>query len=175
MHGYLSFMAACIAVVSGKESTTAPRMLRGRNKGVFFVQLRSEAIMGIFTLVRAMTLSPPAFTEMHFPLSLFRSIGVLLICAAAFSLRPASAQTVSPDSMSERVAACAACHGKEGRAAADGYYPRIAGKPAGYLYNQLINFREGRRQWPLMIYMVDHLSDKYLLEMAEYFASIKLP
>jgi hypothetical protein len=27
---------------------------------------------------------------------------------------------------------------------ADGYYPRIAGKPAGYLYNQLLNFRDGR-------------------------------
>ena len=29
--------------------------------------------------------------------------------------------------------ACTGCHGAEGRAASDGYYPRIAGKPAGYL------------------------------------------
>lgn len=86
-----------------------------------------------------------------------------------------SAQTLPSDSMKERVAACTACHGQEGRAAADGFYPRIAGKPAGYLYNQLINFRDGRRQWPLMIYLVDHLSDAYLLEMSEYFAQIKLP
>ena len=28
--------------------------------------------------------------------------------------------------------ACTTCHGKEGRAGPDGYYPRIAGKPAGY-------------------------------------------
>ena len=48
--------------------------------------------------------------------------------------------------MAERVRACTACHGKEGRATSDGYYPRIAGKPAGYLYNQLVNFRDGRRQ-----------------------------
>lgn len=102
-------------------------------------------------------------------------IRLLLTSSLALTLHSASAQTVSSDAMSERVAACTACHGQEGRAAADGYYPRIAGKPAGYLYNQLINFREGRRQWPLMIYMVDHLSDAYLLEMSAYFAQIKLP
>jgi cytochrome c553 len=99
----------------------------------------------------------------------------LLAGATALMLLPAAAQTINVHAMEERVAACTACHGKEGRAAADGYYPRIAGKPAGYLYNQLINFREGRRQWPLMIYMVDHLSDGYLLDMSHYFAQIKLP
>lgn len=101
--------------------------------------------------------------------------GCLLLGSLVLTLSSASAQTLPSDSMKERVAACTACHGQEGRAAADGFYPRIAGKPAGYLYNQLINFREGRRQWPLMIYLVDHLSDAYLLEMSEYFSQIKLP
>ncbi|HYI88038.1 MAG TPA: c-type cytochrome, partial [Burkholderiales bacterium] len=53
--------------------------------------------------------------------------------------------------------------------------PRIAGKPAGYLYNQLINFRDGRRNYPLMVYLVEHLSDDYLREMAQYFAALDLP
>jgi cytochrome c553 len=89
-----------------------------------------------------------------------------LLCAP-----PALTQAVSQDDMAKRLAPCMACHGKEGRAASDGYYPRIAGKPAGYLFNQLINFRDGRRQqYPLMIYMVDHLSDDYLREMASFFA-----
>ncbi len=86
----------------------------------------------------------------------------------------AAAQTL-PDSMAQRAAACTACHGKEGRAASDGFYPRIAGKPAGYLYNQLVNFREGRRRYPLMIYMVDHLSDDYLREIADYFSTLQPP
>jgi cytochrome c553 len=78
---------------------------------------------------------------------------------------------IDTDAMTKRAAPCMACHGKEGRAASDGYYPRIAGKPAGYLYNQLLNFKEGRRrQYPLMIYMVQHLSDDYLREFAAYFA-----
>lgn len=79
------------------------------------------------------------------------------------------------DSIATRVAACSACHGKEGRAATDGYYPRIAGKPAGYLFNQLQNFRDGRRQYPMMTYMVQHLSDAYLHEIADYFAALHLP
>ena len=86
----------------------------------------------------------------------------------------ASAQTL-PDTIAQRTVACTACHGKEGRAASDGYYPRIAGKPAGYLYNQLVNFREGRRRYPLMIYLVDHLSDAYLHEMANYFSTLQPP
>ena len=80
-----------------------------------------------------------------------------------------------PDTIAERVIACTACHGNQGRAGSDGFYPRIAGKPAGYLYNQLINFREGRRQYPLMIYMVEHLSDAYLAEMARYFSDLHPP
>ena len=76
-----------------------------------------------------------------------------------------------PDTLQQRLLACTGCHGNEGRAASDGFYPRIAGKPEGYLYNQLINFREGRRHFQLMSYMVDYQSDDYLKEMAQYFSS----
>lgn len=79
------------------------------------------------------------------------------------------------DSLAARVQACTACHGKEGRAAPDGYHPRIAGKPALYLYHQLVNFREGRRRYGPMVYLVDHLSDAYLREIADHFAALDLP
>ncbi len=85
-----------------------------------------------------------------------------------------TARTV-PDTIAQRVLACTACHGKDGRATNAGYFPRIAGKPAAYLYNQLRNFREGRRTNPVMTHLVDHLSDAYLREMADYFASQDLP
>lgn len=60
-------------------------------------------------------------------------------------------------------------------AAPDSYYPRIAGKPAGYLYNQLLNFRDGRRHYGLMARLLDPLSDAYLLEIARHFATLDLP
>ncbi|MYM97215.1 c-type cytochrome [Duganella vulcania] len=73
-----------------------------------------------------------------------------------------------PDTLEQRVAACTACHAVKERG--DAFFPRIAGKPAGYLYNQLVNFREGRRHYPMMTYMVDHLPDAYLREIADYFS-----
>ena len=79
------------------------------------------------------------------------------------------------DDMAERTRACSACHGQQGRAGPDGYYPRLAGKPAGYLFNQLKNFQEGRRHYNLMTRLVDPLSDVYLQEIAEHFSQLKLP
>ncbi|MBK8665370.1 MAG: c-type cytochrome [Burkholderiales bacterium] len=79
------------------------------------------------------------------------------------------------DSIAQRAQACTFCHGEQGRAGPDGYYPRLAGKPAGYLYHQLLNFRDGRRHYGLMTRMVDVLSDAYLLEIAEYFAALDVP
>jgi cytochrome c553 len=80
-----------------------------------------------------------------------------------------------PDSMAARVLACTACHGPQGRATPDGYFPRIAGKPAGYLYRQLQNFQQGRRSYPAMNRLIEFLPDDYLREMAAHFASLELP
>jgi cytochrome c553 len=79
------------------------------------------------------------------------------------------------DDMAQRTLACVACHGEQGRAGPDGYYPRLAGKPAGYLYHQLLNFRDGRRHYGLMTRMVDVLSDDYLMEIARHFAAMQVP
>lgn len=94
----------------------------------------------------------------------------LLGCAAAHAAQPSV-----PDTMAQRLQACTVCHGKEGRATPDGYFPRIAGKPAGYLFNQLVNFRDGRRQNATMGYLVQHMTDDYLREIAGYFAALELP
>ena len=42
---------------------------------------------------------------------------------------------------------------------------------AGYLDNQLIAFRNGRRRYPPMNYLLAYLSEDYLVLMANYFAS----
>jgi len=101
-------------------------------------------------------------------------LAAIVLWGAAASAAAIAATSV-PDTMNERVRACTACHGKEGRATSDGYYPRIAGKPAGYLYNQLANFRDGRRRNPMMTYLVSNLPDTYLREIAEHFANLHPP
>jgi cytochrome c553 len=77
--------------------------------------------------------------------------------------------------MARRVQPCTACHGEVGRANPDGYYPRIAGKPAGYLLNEMRNFRDGRRTFPQMVYFMQLRSDTDLRELASFFASQRLP
>jgi cytochrome c553 len=83
-------------------------------------------------------------------------------------------------SNTKRMQACTTCHGAGsiatvGRTANEVYFPRIAGKPAQYLYNQLLNFRDGRRHYGLMVGLVEHQSDAALMEMAQYFSSLQLP
>ena len=80
-----------------------------------------------------------------------------------------------PDTLAQRLQPCMACHGAQGRAAREGYLPRIAGKPAGYLYQQLLHFRDGRRQNATMARLLAQQTDAYLREMAGYFAGLDLP
>ena len=61
---------------------------------------------------------------------------------------PAPTPVLVPDTLAQRIKACTACHAQEERH--DAFFPRIAGKPSGYLYNQLLNFRDGRRRYPMM-------------------------
>ena len=98
----------------------------------------------------------------------FRALARILLAGATLGVST-PAWTAAPDTLQQRVAACIACHAVEERR--DAYFPRIAGKPAGYLYNQLLNFRDGRRNYPMMTYMVAQLSDDYLREIAEFFAA----
>lgn len=93
------------------------------------------------------------------------------------SATTATVTTTAPDTMAVRMQVCAACHGPQGRAVAGAgaYLPRIAGKPAGYLYRQLLNFRDGRRHNTAMVNLVDALSEPYLAEIAGYFAALDLP
>lgn len=77
--------------------------------------------------------------------------------------------------MEARVQGCVTCHGQSGQGTNNGYFPRIAGKPAGYLYNQLVAFRDGTRRYPPMNYLVAYLPDSYLKDMAEHFAKQRPP
>ena len=102
-------------------------------------------------------------------------LGGSLVLVAA----PVLAQSGAPqfaDTMEQRMIACSFCHGDQGEGKPrTEYYPRIAGKPAQYLYRQLVNFRDGKRTYPQMVYFTRYLSDEYLLEIATYYSKLKPP
>jgi cytochrome c553 len=107
--------------------------------------------------------------------SLFRATVLLVLLTHPFV--PARAQPTqhAPDTMEARLLACAACHGKQGEGSETSYFPRLAGKPAGYLTNQLTAFRDGRRRYPPMNYLLEYIPDAYLQKMADYFAALRPP
>jgi len=104
-----------------------------------------------------------------------RVAGFLAVLGLLLACRVAVAQDAEhpSDTMSARMQACAACHGPEGQGTANDYFPRLAGKPAGYLFNQLLAFKQGRRRYPPMNYLLQYQSDEYLHAIAAHFSALR--
>jgi cytochrome c553 len=100
---------------------------------------------------------------------------LLLSCLLSLASYGASGSESAPDNIETRMRACTPCHGVQGQGTYDDYFPRLAGKPAGYLYNQLAAFRSGRRHYSPMNYLLEYQNDDYLEAIASYFASQKPP
>jgi len=119
--------------------------------------------------------SPSSLSRLDRLTGALRNALVFLAVCFPWALEAEPAQGLAPDTMRARVAACTHCHGADGRAGPDGFYPRIAGKPAGYLLAQLISFRDGGRSYEPMRHLLEGLPDDYLKEIARYFADRRLP
>jgi len=103
---------------------------------------------------------------------------VMVLIAMTFlpmSLVSAQPTDHPPDTLDARLRACAACHGDQGQGTENDYFPRLAGKPAGYLMNQLVAFRDGRRRYPPMNYLLEYLPDAYLQQIADHYAGLRPP
>ena len=95
----------------------------------------------------------------------------LLKILLIFWLGYSGSVTASDEDMNLRLRACAGCHEQSNTANFDkNYAPSINGKPVEYLYQQLLNFQEGRRLNTVMNQMLAYLSPEYLHEIASYYA-----
>lgn len=98
---------------------------------------------------------------------LFTALALMALTAPV-----AAMPDLDDDAMAERLAACAACHGARGEGAPGSeYYPHLAGKPAGYLFAQMQGFRDGRRHYPQMVYLMRNWDDAWLARIASFFAA----
>lgn len=70
-----------------------------------------------------------------------------------------------------KAATCSGCHGANG-ISANNAWPNLKGQKADYLVKQLKDFREGRRNDPMMSGMAKGLSDADIANIAAYFASL---
>ncbi len=92
-----------------------------------------------------------------------------LSLAAMLSWGPATALAQVP----AKAATCLACHGENGNSSMPNV-PSLAGQNARYLYLQLRDFQEGRRDNAMMTPMTAGLSKADMQELANYFAGQKL-
>jgi len=67
-------------------------------------------------------------------------------------------------------AVCAACHGADGNST-NAAWPSLAGQHATYIYKQLQDFKQGRRNDATMVGMVALLNDEDMKNVAAYFES----
>jgi len=96
-----------------------------------------------------------------------------LAALASFCLLALAPPVRAADDVGERLAACAACHGAHGEGVEGAeYVPHLAGKPAGYLFEQLAGFRDGLRVNAPMTWLVQFADDAWLREIAAHYAAL---
>jgi cytochrome c553 len=71
-----------------------------------------------------------------------------------------------------KAATCVACHGANGNAT-NAAYPSLAAQTPLYIYYQLLQFREGRRESALMAPFAEKLTDADMKDIGAYFAAQK--
>lgn len=77
-------------------------------------------------------------------------------------------------SVAEKAAACAACHGPNG-VSTNPMYPSLAGQYQDYLVVALKAYKTGARKNPVMAGMAAPLSDQDIKALAAYFAAQEGP
>ncbi len=81
--------------------------------------------------------------------------------------------TWAADDMPAKAAMCVGCHGVNGNSSMPGV-PSLAAQNARYIYLQLRDYQEGRRDNPMMSPMAAGLTRPEMQELANYFSKQKL-
>jgi len=92
---------------------------------------------------------------------------------AAFAAAPASAADAvkgSAEAGATKAAVCTACHGVNGNSV-NPEWPNLAGQNAAYIREQLGMFKAKKRSNPMMLPMIDSLTDQDFADVAAFFAA----
>ena len=77
-----------------------------------------------------------------------------------------------PDRGKEKSLSCQACHGADGNSPVP-MFPIIAGQHQDYLLHSMRSYRTGERTNPIMVAIVQPLSDQDLEDLAAYYSRQK--
>jgi cytochrome c553 len=91
----------------------------------------------------------------------------------AWSQQPApafAAPNLSESGVRSMAAACASCHGTQGKAAAGSTVPALAGRARQDIVDAMAQFRDGKRPATLMHQIAKGYSDAEVAALADYFS-----
>lgn len=96
----------------------------------------------------------------------------LIVCALLGSALPALAASGDASVGKKKSTPCAVCHGAEGVSPSP-EFPNLAGQYADYLESAMKHYKNGKRKNPIMQAQVLGLSQKDMMDLAAYFASLR--
>ncbi len=97
----------------------------------------------------------------------------LLVLSISLVISTASTTTLAEGSTSAgkaKAASCAGCHGEDGNSMI-GTFPKLAGQHEGYLVQQLLAFKDGSRNAPMMAPLAMGLGKNDIEDIAAYYSS----
>lgn len=122
-----------------------------------------------------MTKSAPLFRRR--PRTFLYRTGMLTIvaitCLAGTAHAQSAANTISPSQVRSWAAACASCHGTDGRALPGAAVPGLAGRPAAYLTERMKAFKASGENVTIMHQIAKGYTDEQIAHLSAYFAAVK--
>jgi cytochrome c553 len=97
-------------------------------------------------------------------------VGALMV-AATLSMS-ATALAGDAEAGKAKSEACVSCHGMNGRST-NPNNPSLAGQKKNYLIKAMKDYKDGKRQDPMMSSMMAGLSDADIENLAEFYSSVK--
>ena len=98
-----------------------------------------------------------------------------IACVPIYAQADDAAKAIAMQGNKHGATACQTCHGMDGGGTAASGFPRLAGLDAGYIEQQLLNFRSGKRSNPVMQPIAAALSKKEIPLIAAYYAALPIP
>ena len=97
----------------------------------------------------------------------------LAACALVLAASPLAFAASGDASVGKKKSTpCQACHGPEGVSPSPDF-PNLAGQYADYLETAMRHYRAGKRKNPIMAEQVKNLSDRDMMDLAAYYASLR--
>ena len=98
---------------------------------------------------------------------------IFIFLILIISAQAQNATLKSPTYGKKLSAQCVMCHGENGISVIE-EAPNLAGQKSLYIWNQLRDYKSGKRQNEIMNVVVKNLTDQEMLDIADYYSKLEI-